>query len=298
MIVGIDPRAVLSIPAAEIGGRVFKTWPWYSDGIGDTLLDLARARPDLFPGVPLPLVRSRYLVPDGGEAGTGEMRNRYGREADAVLSRYRVERRGAPGNDGRVDVVIDVRNGALVYAGATYNYDPAKTNLQDAVTFVGGALAGYGLVTALGGAVAGASGAAAGGGAAGGVSAPGGSAWLDAALAADFAAADAAAAAAVGGVGAIEAAALAPLAIGQAASSGAAATLGSKLTGQVITTASKAGEKWLTSSLVGMLTGGAGGGGPGSRDAAAVAVDRSASPAWRPWALVLLLAAGAAALVA
>lgn len=164
--VAIAPGAELGLPAEHIGGRVFKAWPWDSDGIGDTMVDFARARPDLFPGIAQPLQRERMQTADpwNPEAG-GPMVNTYGRAADAILKGYRVERRGAPGKDGRVDVVVSEASGAIVYTGSPYNYDPAATNLRDTVAFVGGALAGYAAVAALGGAAAGsaAAGSAAGG---------------------------------------------------------------------------------------------------------------------------------------
>lgn len=158
MTLQIAPGAVLGTPADRIGSRVFKRWAWNSDGIGTTMLDFARSRPDLMGGA-VPALE-RYSLEDTANPENPQSvpRLRYGSAADAVFRRFHVERRGVDGmRDGRTDVVFETGSGRIHYSGRPYGYDPASVLVRDAATFIGGAVAGFFAVTAAAGAVAGAS---------------------------------------------------------------------------------------------------------------------------------------------
>ena len=161
----MDYQSLLAQQTSNLGDRVFKEWGYNSDGIGNTMQDFYRARPDLFQGINF---APRRLAEET-ETGSGANYWDFGKAGNDALSHYKVQRRGEDGmKDGRRDVVVDSRTGEIVYAGANpYTHDPAKTNLKDAATFAALALGGYYGVNALGG-MGGAAGGGAAGGAAGG----------------------------------------------------------------------------------------------------------------------------------
>jgi hypothetical protein len=140
---------LLAQQTANLGDRVFKEWDYSADGIGNTMQDFYRARPDLFQGVNFD---PRRLAQET-ETGSGPNYWDFGQAGNQALSPYRVQRRGEAGmQDGRRDVVIDSRTGEVVYAGADpYSYDPAKTNLNDALEFGALVAGGYYGVNALNG---------------------------------------------------------------------------------------------------------------------------------------------------
>ncbi len=91
---GMLSPTYLGTPTEKLG-KTFKTFDWNSDGIGNTMLDFMRSRPDLFQGIEVPSERKR-VAGQADESGNAEMFNSYG-AADDILKNYKVERRGAAG---------------------------------------------------------------------------------------------------------------------------------------------------------------------------------------------------------